>query len=123
MALLGPEGLERVAAQCHANTLALVERLTAITGVDRVFDRPVFHEAVLRLRSPAKDVLRALEGQGILGGYSLTQHYPQLGEAILVCATETRVPQDIDSYALHMERIISKRRLDPPCAVKAEPQR
>ncbi len=122
MALLGPDGLERVASQCHAKTLALVERLTAITGVDRVFDRPVFHEAVLRLRSPANDVLRALEGQGILGGYSLTQHYPQLGEAILVCATETRVPQDIDSYALHMERIISKRRLDPPCAVKAEPQ-
>jgi glycine dehydrogenase subunit 1 len=122
MALLGPEGLERVAAQCHANTLALLEKLTAMSGVERVFDRPVFHEAVLRLSSPANDVLRALEGQGILGGYNLTQHYPELGEAILVCATETRGHEDIDKYTFHMERIISKRRLDPPSAVKANPK-
>ena len=119
MALLGPEGLERVAAQCHANTLELLEKLTAMSGVERVFDRPVFHEAVLRLSSPANDVLRALEGQGILGGYNLTQNYPELGEAILVCATETRGHEDIDKYTFHMERIISKRRLDPPRAVKA----
>jgi len=49
MSLLGPEGLERIAAACHANTLATIEKLTAIKGVSRVFNRPVFHEAVLRL--------------------------------------------------------------------------
>jgi glycine dehydrogenase subunit 1 len=122
MALLGPDGLERVAAACHANTHALVEKLTAIAGVERVFDRPVFHEALLRLKLPAADVLRALEAQGILGGYNVTQHYPQLGETILVCATEMRTAQDLDSYASHMQRIISKRRLDPPRAVKAVPE-
>ncbi len=116
MALLGPDGLARVAAQCHANTLALVDKLTEIVGVDRVFDRPVFHEAVLRLSSPADDVLRSLEAQGIVGGYNATQHYPDLGEAILVCATETRTTEDIDNYAYHMERIISQRGLDPPRA-------
>jgi glycine dehydrogenase subunit 1 len=122
MALLGPDGLERVAAQCHANAHALVERLTAIAGVERVFDRPVFHEALLRLSLPAADVLRSLEAQGILGGYNVTQHYPELGETILVCATETRTQEDIDSYASQMQRIISKRRLDPPRAVKATPK-
>ncbi len=123
MALLGPEGLERVAAHCHANTQALVEKLTAITGVERVFDRPVFHEALLRLKLPAADVLRGLEAQGILGGYNVTQHYPQLGETILVCATEVRTAQDLDNYALHMQRIISERRLDSPASVKAEPRK
>lgn len=122
MALLGPEGLERVAAQCHANTLALVERLTTIPGVERVFNRPVFHEVLLRLSLPATDVLRGLEAQGILGGYNATPQYPQLGETILVCATEMRTAEDIDNYALHMQRIISKRRLDPPRAVKATPE-
>ena len=123
MALLGPEGLERVAAASHANTLALVEKLTAIKGVTRVFNRPVFHETVLRLDMPAHvgDVLRALEAQGIVGGYDLSEHYPQLGQALLVCATETRTPEDIAQYAFHLERIVSKRRLDPPCAVKATP--
>jgi glycine dehydrogenase subunit 1 len=121
MALLGPDGLERVAAQCHANTCALIEQLSAIPGVERAFDRPVFHEAVLRLSSPVDQVLRGLEAQGILGGYNLAPHYPALGEAMLVCATETRNTDEIESYAFHLERIISKRRLDPPCAVKADP--
>jgi glycine dehydrogenase subunit 1 len=121
MALLGPEGLERVAGACHANTLALLEKLTAIKGVTRVFDRPVFHEAVLRFDIPVVDALRSLEAQGIVGGLDLTEHYPQLGSAVLVCATETRTGQDIEQYAFHLERVVSKRRLDPPCAVKVNP--
>ncbi|MCR4346360.1 MAG: aminomethyl-transferring glycine dehydrogenase subunit GcvPA [Sulfuricaulis sp.] len=121
MALLGPEGLERVAASSHANTLALVEKLTAIKGVTRVFNRPVFHETVLRLDAPVSDTLRALEAQGILGGYDLSEHYPHLGQSLLVCATETRTPEDINQYAFHLERIVSKRRLDPPCAIKTNP--
>ena len=121
MALLGPQGLERVARSCHANTLALIEKLTAIKGVTRVFNHPVFHEAVLRLDVPVPETLRALEAQGILGGYDLTEHYPHLGQSLLVCATETRTQEDIEQYAFHLERIVSKRRLDPPCAVKANP--
>jgi len=121
MSLLGPDGLERVAASSHANTLATVNKLTSIKGVAKVFDRPVFHEAVLRLDVPVADAIRALEAQGILAGYDLSDHYPELGNAILVCATETRTAQDIEQYAFHLERVVSKRRLDPPCAVKATP--
>ncbi|HYA37044.1 MAG TPA: aminomethyl-transferring glycine dehydrogenase subunit GcvPA [Candidatus Methylomirabilis sp.] len=121
MALLGPDGLERVAAACHANTAALVEKLTAIPGVKRVFNRPMFHEAALQLEVPVAEVLRALEAQGILGGYDLSEQYRHLGQSLLVCATETRTREDIEQYAFHLERIVSKRRLDPPCAVKVSP--
>jgi len=121
MSLLGPEGLERVAAACHANTLATIDKLTAIKGVSRVFDRPVFHEAVLRLDLPVADALRALEPQGILGGFDLSEHYPELGQALLICATETRTAEDIEQYAFHLERVVSKRRIDPPCATKVTP--
>ena len=119
MALLGPDGLERVAAQSHANTNELIGRLTAINGVERVFERPVFHETVLRVNQPVADLLRAMEAQGILAGYNLTAEYPELGEALLVCATETRTRGDIEKYVLQLERILSKRRLEPPCAQKA----
>lgn len=118
MSLLGPEGLERVARACHAHTHALAGKLTAIKGVTRVFNRPFFHETVLRLDAPVADVLRALAAQSILGGYDLTPYYPELGQALLVCATEARTAADIDQYAFQLERIVSKRRLDPPCAVK-----
>ena len=120
MALLGPAGLARVAAESHANTVKLVDKLIAIDGVERIFNRPVFHESGLRLKVPAAELLRAIEAQGIIGGYSLADHYPELGEAILVCATETRTGEDMDQYVFHMERVVSRRRLDPPCAVKVK---
>jgi glycine dehydrogenase subunit 1 len=109
MSLLGPDGLERVARACHANTNALLRELTAISGVERVFDRPVFHEAVLRLPLRAQEALRTLEAEGILGGYDLTPFYPELGESVLVCATETRTPADIERYAYYLRRIASDR--------------
>ena len=108
MALLGPDGLERVARACHANTLALMDRLTAIKGVTRAFNRPVFHEFVLRFESPVKETLRALEDQGILGGYDLTGFYPQLGQTLLVCATETRTQEDIERYASHLDTLMNR---------------
>ena len=98
MSLLGPEGLERVAAACHSNTRQLLDKLTGIDGVERVFDRPVFHEAVLRLTQPVDAVLRALAEQGVLGGYSLADEYPELDNALLVCATETKTDTDLERY-------------------------
>jgi glycine dehydrogenase subunit 1 len=99
MSLLGPDGLERVAAASHANTNTLVEQLTAIKGAARMFNRPVFHEAVLRLDAPVADVLKQLEAARIVGGLDLKPYYPELGNALLVCATETRTAADIARYA------------------------
>ena len=119
MSLLGPEGLKRVAASSHANTRTLLDKLTAIPGVKQAFSAAQFHEAVIQLDAPAGEILRALEAQGILGGYDLSAHYPELGQAILVCATETKTPADLDLYAQQLARVLSKRREGPPCAYKS----
>ncbi len=119
MALLGPAGLRGVAMASHANTARLVARLTRIPGVRNAFPgAPIFHEALLRLDVPVGDVLRALEAQGILGGYAVGEHYPRWADGLLVCATEAKTDADIELFATHLERIVSKRRLDPPCAYK-----
>ncbi|OGA44397.1 MAG: glycine dehydrogenase (aminomethyl-transferring) [Betaproteobacteria bacterium RIFCSPLOWO2_12_FULL_62_13] len=120
MALLGRDGLERVARACHANTLTLLAQLTAIEGVDRVFSAPVFHEFVLRLKTPVAPVLHALRAQGILGGLDLAQDYPDLGPSLLVCATETKSEADLEHYAENMARIVGKRFRPAPCALKPE---
>ncbi|MBK6959639.1 MAG: aminomethyl-transferring glycine dehydrogenase subunit GcvPA [Nitrosomonas sp.] len=99
MSLLGPEGLRRVAAQSHANTLELVEQLEKINGVKRAFSGPVFHEAALTLSAPVAEILSKLKQKGILGGLDLQGHYPELGNALLVCATETKTTNDLQSYA------------------------
>ncbi|QKT03116.1 aminomethyl-transferring glycine dehydrogenase subunit GcvPA [Ectothiorhodospiraceae bacterium 2226] len=107
LSLLGPAGLESVARSAHANTRALIERLTALEGVETVFERPVFHEAVLRLPRPVAEVLGALEAQDVVGGYPLGQDYPELENCLLVCATEVRGQEDIEAYGQHLERIFA----------------
>ncbi|MCB1776189.1 MAG: aminomethyl-transferring glycine dehydrogenase subunit GcvPA [Candidatus Competibacteraceae bacterium] len=106
LSLLGPQGLEQVAASCHANTRILMEQLTAIPGVSAAFNRPVFHEAVLKLPRPAGEVLEGLLGRGILGGFDLRHAYPELGNALLVCATETRTEADLQQYAEALAKVI-----------------
>ena len=116
MALLGSEGLEQVASDCHHNTTTLVEQLSAIPGVKRLFDRPYFHECALSLPAPAQGVLRSLAAHNLLGGLDLSRDYPGLGSAILVCATEKRNDAEITAFAEKLARVISLQRT-PPCAL------
>ena len=99
LSLLGPVGLARVAEVSHQRTRELVAAAVRIPGVSAAFDAPRFHEAVLRLDRPVAGVLRELEARGILGGYDLAGDYPELGPALLVCATETKTPVDIARFA------------------------
>jgi glycine dehydrogenase subunit 1 len=106
MSLLGAEGLKRVAQACHANTRKLVAALTENDCIEPVFNRPYFHETPLRVGVPLDGVMRALHAHNVLPGYALTGEYPELGDALLVCATETRSDADIETYVSHMNRII-----------------
>ena len=105
-ALLGAEGLEQVALTCHANTTDLVEKLTHIAGVNRVFKGPFFHEALLQLEKPIDQVLRKLATHHIFGGYDITPFYPELGQCLLVCATEMRTEADMDRYAEKLQVVL-----------------
>lgn len=108
MSLLGVEGLERVALQCHANTQTLLKALAGIDGVQRVFSRPVFHEAVVRLPGKVGPVLDRLAAQNILGGFNLGNDYPELGDALLVCATEIHANEDIESFATSLRAALRR---------------
>ena len=98
LSLMGPQGLARTAAASHARTRELVGALTALPGVRTAFAGPCFHEAVLELDRPVAPVLRALAARGIAGGLDLGGYYGELGQALLVCATETKTAADIEHY-------------------------
>jgi glycine dehydrogenase subunit 1 len=107
LSLLGPQGLARVANECHRRTQELVGALTRIKGVKLAFDRPRFHEAVLLLDRPVAPVIAALAQRGIIAGFDLSGDYPELGHALLVCATETRTSEDIRRYADALQDTLS----------------
>jgi glycine dehydrogenase subunit 1 len=110
MSLMGPQGLERTAAASHARTRELLTGLTRLKGVRAAFQGPIFHEAVVVLDRPVAPVLRALASHGILGGLDLGEHYPELGHALLVCATETKTTADIESYVAALSDVMQSAR-------------
>lgn len=99
LALLGAQGIEEVAAASHDNTRILIDKLTAIPGIQRVFESSHFHESAIRLPCPVAPVLEKLLQRNILGGLDLAPYYPDLGNALLVCATETKTENDLNAYA------------------------
>ncbi len=108
MSLLGAEGLRRVAAQSHANTRALLNELTTITGVEAVFNSAFFHETVIRTPKPAGQVLSALADQSIWGGYDLSVEHPELDNCILICATETKLAADLQYYKTQLQTVLKQ---------------
>jgi glycine dehydrogenase subunit 1 len=106
MSLLGDTGLARVAGHSHANTEGLVQRLTAIPGVERAHSGATFHEAALELPQPAAAVSQGLLERGVLGGYQLAQDYAGMENRLLVCATETKTEADLDAYAEALEAVL-----------------
>jgi glycine dehydrogenase subunit 1 len=110
LSLMGPQGLERTAAACHARTRELLAALTRVPGVRQAFAGPCFHEAVLQLDRPVAPVLRALARGGIVAGLDLSAHYPELGHALLVCATETKTSADIDRYRASLSEALQAAR-------------
>lgn len=107
MSLMGPEGLRRIAILSHERTREMMQVLSAIPGVDVVFPSPFFHEIVLRINRSADDVLHELAKHKIQAGFSLKKAYPELGECILICATETKTSEEIQLLAQSLSDALS----------------
>jgi len=97
MALLGPQGLKSVAANCYANTHTLAEKITDL-DVKRLFTGEYFHEMALDLGQPASEVLTRMATDNVNGGYDLGKVHSQLDTCILVCTTETKTEADLERY-------------------------
>jgi glycine dehydrogenase subunit 1 len=98
LSLMGAEGLERVALASHHNIRQLSQKLAQVNGVETVFTRPVFHETVIKLTKPVAPVLAAMAQNGVLAGFDLSVDYPELGNALVVCTTETKNDADLNRF-------------------------
>jgi glycine dehydrogenase subunit 1 len=99
LSLLGPKGLESAAIASHVGCRKLVKKVLAIPGVEPVFESPFFHEMAIHLPVPVAMVLDKLLQQKILGGLDVAPYYPELGNVLLVCVTETKTDDDLDELA------------------------
>lgn len=54
------------------------------------------------------DLVRAITAQGIIAGMPLGADYEGLQDCLLVCATELRTEEEMNDFALHLERIVCR---------------
>ena len=106
MSVMGQKGLQQAAEYSHANTQKLVQRLTSLPGVSALFDSAYFHECVLQLPKAAREVIDQAADHGVLAGVDLAREFPELDNALLVCATEKRTDADIEKLYLALKGIL-----------------
>jgi glycine dehydrogenase subunit 1 len=94
LSLLGRHGLRRLAEINYATAHEMADRL-AVAGVSRVFNGPFFNEFVVHVPGAAHR-WEALAEDGVVAGYPLGRWYPELEDALVLCATERNTPEEID---------------------------
>lgn len=107
-ALLGEEGLKRLAAINHEKAVALAERLGRLPGCE-VTTPAFFNEFTLRLPLPAASAVERLAEDGVLAGVPLSRLYPEaeaLANHLLVAVTEVTEESDMAALAAGLEGLL-----------------
>ena len=108
LSLLGGQGLQRMARQLsHANTrnAGCTAWLPSMASI--LCSRFLSTKPYCDWTEPVAPVLDALAANGLLGGYRPGADFPELGQCLLVCATEARSAEDIERYVAQMAKMLA----------------
>jgi glycine cleavage system P protein (glycine dehydrogenase) subunit 1 len=96
MSLLGKNGLRQVAELCFYKAHYAAERIANLPGYSLWSPTTFFNEFVIHCPAPASEINDLLLDHDILGGYDLSQDYPDLVNHILIAVTEMNACEQID---------------------------
>jgi glycine dehydrogenase subunit 1 len=97
LATLGPRGLREACEQNIRKTDYAVNAIQTRTRHKVLFPAPRFNEFVVQLEGGRPDVVQQLIRKNIVPGFHLGETFPELGDALLVCVTETASRDQIDA--------------------------
>ena len=97
LATLGPRGLREACEQNIRKTDYAVSAIQTRTRHKVLFPAPRFNEFVVQLEGGRPDVVQQLIRKNIVPGFHLGETFPELGDALLVCVTETASRDQIDA--------------------------
>jgi len=97
LATVGPQGLREIAEQNILKTDYAVNQIQSRTKHRVLFPGPRFNEFVVALKDDYAPRAQRLLKNKIVPGISLSRFYPELGNAALLCVTETARKEQIDA--------------------------
>jgi len=108
LAAMGKTGLRNCASANLKRSRDLEKAVTSIDGFTKRFSAPFFNEFAVRVPGgSAKDVLKTLQKQGVLGGVDLGRWYPELDDTILMTATEVTTDAEIKQLVTALQEVRS----------------
>jgi glycine dehydrogenase subunit 1 len=96
MASLGGSGMRKLADLNHDKAEYLKGQLKR-AGFSPRFDRPTFNEFVVAFPPGFHTTHQRLIGKGIVAGLPLGRYYPELADHYLLCVTEARSREEMDT--------------------------
>ncbi len=107
LSLLGRSGLRSLGIRLGQKALRLSERLRRVSGVEApIFRSRHFNEFVLRSKTSIKSSCAHALRHGILPGVRLKQHFPELGDALLVAVHEGHDDSDFERLATVLSEVV-----------------
>ena len=98
MAMLGPEGLERLALRVASATEVAKRSVCSIPGVELINPGAAnFREFAVKLPGNAADAVAHMDRAGVLGGLDLGQWWDSMSSCLLIGCDERTSQSDIDS--------------------------
>ena len=106
LSVLGKSGFKQVANLCYQKAHCAAEKISKLPGFELAFpETPFFHEFVIKTPKPVEEINARLEDYWILGGYDLSQTYPEMKNQMLVAVTEKVSREDIDDFVAALEEV------------------
>jgi len=106
MALLGEDGLTRLARLNHAAAVGLADALADVPGVSVVTDA-FFNEFTVRLPQPAAAVVDALARRQVIAGVPVSRFVAGHDDLIVVAATETNTDDDRAAFVAGLREVLA----------------
>ncbi len=96
MSALGKQGLSEVASLSYHKAHYAASQINNVPGYRLWSEAPFFNEFVIETPLPAAEINEHLLEHDILGGYDLSQEYPELKNHMLIAVTEMNSRDEID---------------------------
>jgi glycine dehydrogenase subunit 1 len=103
LAAMGPKGLRQTGEQNIQKTHYAVQQIRARTRHSILFSGPRFNEFVIQLKDDYASRAHRLMRSHIIPGLHIAKVYPELGNSLLVCVTETTSRDQIDALVKGLE--------------------
>jgi len=103
LATMGPDGLREAATQNMQKTHYAVQQIRSRTRHSVLFSGSRFNEFVVQLQDDFTTRSNRFLRNHIVPGLHIGKFYPELGNALLVCVTETMPRDRIDAFVKGLE--------------------